>query len=193
MEGVDPRTRDLEAVLFVADEPLTAAELGQVLETPRRETEELLAALTADYERRGAGLVLRQVAGGWRLYTAEDALPVVERFVRSSRHQRFTKASLETLSIVAYKQPCTRHQVSAIRGVNSDGVLRALVDRGLVVEVGREESPGRPVLFGTTPEFLERVGLASVGDLPSLAPLLGQDEDEDGPAVSGEGADDPAA
>lgn len=180
---MDPRLRDLEAVLFVADEPLTAAALAGILEDDRATVESLLEALSAEYEERGSGLTLRHVAGGWRLYTSADALPAVERFVRSSRHVRFTKASLETLAIVAYKQPVTRHQVSAIRGVNSDGVLRALTDRGLVAEVGREDAPGRPVLYGTTPEFLERLGLASVGDLPSLAPLLGEgDEEEEGPA-----------
>jgi segregation and condensation protein B len=92
--------------------------------------------------------------------------------VLASRHVRLTKAALETLSIVAYKQPVTRHQISGIRGVNSEGVLRALVDRGLVAEVGREETPGRPVLYGTTPEFLERLGLPSLSALPALAPLL---------------------
>jgi segregation and condensation protein B len=97
---------------------------------------------------------------------------VVEQFVLASRHVRLTKAALETLSIVAYKQPVTRHQISGIRGVNSEGVLRALVDRGLVAEVGREETPGRPVLYGTTPVFLERLGLPSLSALPALAPLL---------------------
>lgn len=188
----DPRVRDLEAVLFVADEPLTAAALGQVLDASRSEVEGLLDELRETLDERGSGLTLRNVAGGWRLYTSAEALPAVERFVRSSRHTRFTKASLETLSIVAYKQPVTRHQVSAIRGVDSDGVLRALTDRGLVAEVGREDSPGRPVLYGTTPEFLERLGLASVSDLPPLAPLLGEsEEDEDDGAAPG--ADDPAA
>lgn len=192
--SVDAR-RDLEAVLFVADEPLTAAALGQFLDLPRREVEGLLEDLAAAYRERGAGLELRHVAGGYRLYTSAGAVEAVERFVRSSRHQRFTKASLETLAIVAYKQPVTRHQVSAIRGVNSDGVLRALTDRGLLSEVGREDSPGRPVLFGTTPEFLERLGLASVSDLPSLAPLLGEGDDEDDEAspAADEGAGDSAA
>jgi len=115
----------------------------------------------------------------------------VEQFVLSSRQARLTKASLETLSIVAYKQPVTRHQVSAIRGVNSDGVLRALTDRGLIEEAGREETPGRPVLYGTTPGFLERLGLPSLASLPSLAPLLGIDADEVSPPSdepAGEGA-----
>lgn len=170
--------RDVEAVLFVADEPLSAAAVAQAVGCDRTEAEAILRRLAEGYEARGSGLVLRNVAGGWRLYTAAAARGAVERFVRASRHTRFTKASLETLAIVAYKQPVTRHQVSAIRGVDSDGVLRALVERGLVAEVGRDDGPGRPVLYGTTPEFLERLGLASVGDLPPLAPLLGPAGDE---------------
>ena len=177
----EERTRALEAVLFVAAEPLPSAILASLVETDRATTDRLLGELSDSYERRGAGLALRQVAGGWRLSTHPAAAPVVERFVLSSRHARLTKAALETLSIVAYKQPVTRHQISAIRGVNSEGVIRALADRGLVGEVGREEGPGRPVLYGTTPEFLERLGLNSVSDLPSLAPLLA----EDGPSGNG--------
>ncbi len=134
--------------------------------------------LARELEDRGSGLVLRNVAGGWRLYTHPDTAPIVEQFVLSSRQARLTKAALETLSIVAYKQPVTRHQVSAIRGVNSDGVLRALTDRGLIEEAGREETPGRPVLYGTTPGFLERLGLPSLASLPSLAPLLGVDAED---------------
>jgi segregation and condensation protein B len=175
--AVDERLRALEAVLFVADEPLSAAVLSPLVEADRRTVEGLLEDLAARYERTGSGLVLRRVAGGWRLYTHPDAAPVVERFVLSSRHTRLTRAALETMAIVAYKQPVTRHQVAAIRGVDSEGVLRALVDRGLLAEVGREDGPGRPVLYGTTPEFLERLGLDSVGDLPPLAPLLGSGDD----------------
>jgi segregation and condensation protein B len=164
----------LEAILFVSDEPVAAVVLAQALDVDRREAEELCEALARSYEEREAGLVLRNVAGGWRLSTSAHAAQLVERYVLSSRHARLTKAALETLGIVAYKQPVTRHQISSIRGVNSDGVLRALVDRGLVAEVGREETPGRPVLYGTTPEFLERLGLPSLSALPPLAPLLGK-------------------
>jgi len=170
--------RDLEAILFVADEPLSTTALSQLLESERPVVEAHLRRLAESLEARDAGITLRDVAGGWRLYTNGGSIEAVERFVRSSRHTRFTRASLETLSIVAYKQPVTRHQVSAIRGVNSDGVLRALIDRGLLTEVGRDEAPGRPSLFGTTPEFLERMGLSSVGDLPSLAPLLDEGDEE---------------
>jgi segregation and condensation protein B len=173
-DGRGPLLQALEALLFVSDEPVTAVVLAQALGVERREAEELCEELSRTYEERRGGLLLRNVAGGWRLATHPDAAPVVEQYVLSSRHARLTKAALETLAIVAYKQPVTRHQVSSIRGVNTDGVLRALVDRGLVAEVGREETPGRPVLYGTTPEFLEKLGLASLSALPPLAPLLGQ-------------------
>lgn len=177
-----PLLRALEAVLFVSDEPVPAVALGQALGVERREAEDLCEELARSYEDRGAGIELRSIAGGWRLATHPDAAPVVEQYVLSSRHARLTKAALETLAIVAYKQPVTRHQVSSIRGVNSDGVLRALLERGLVAEVGREDTPGRPALFGTSPEFLERLGLPSLADLPALAPLLGQPD----PAASTE-------
>ncbi|MDQ4005271.1 MAG: SMC-Scp complex subunit ScpB, partial [Actinomycetota bacterium] len=143
----DGALRALEAVLFVADEPLSSTVLAQALEVGRPEAERLLEQLAGDYERGGSGLSLKRVAGGWRLYTHPDTAAVVERFVLSSRHSRLTRAALETLAIVAYKQPATRHQVSAIRGVSSEGVLKALVDRDLLAEVGREEGPGRPVLY----------------------------------------------
>ncbi|HEX2031859.1 MAG TPA: SMC-Scp complex subunit ScpB [Actinomycetota bacterium] len=183
---VDPAGRSLEGLLFVADEPLSTATLAAAVERDRPTVERLLEGLAADYAARGAGIVLRRVAGGWRLSTHPEASPAVERFVLSSRHTRLTRAALESLAIVAYKQPVTRHQVASIRGVNSDGVLRALVDRGLLAEVGRDDGPGRPVLYGTTPEFLERLGLDSVADLPPLAPLLGEDGADAEGSVDGE-------
>jgi segregation and condensation protein B len=184
-------TRALEALLFVSDEPLTVSVLAQALDVDRRTAEELCVRLAEELERRGAGVVLRNVAGGWRLFTHPDAAAEVERFVLSSRQSRLTKAALETLAIVAYKQPVTRHQVSSIRGVNSDGVLRALQDKGLIEEAGRDETPGRPVLYATTPAFLERLGLPSLAALPSLAPLLGSepDEEEEEAAASGPGSE----
>ncbi|MEP7059413.1 MAG: SMC-Scp complex subunit ScpB [Actinomycetota bacterium] len=187
MTDVDARA--LEALFFVSDEPLTASVLGQTLEADRRDVETACEDLAKALEDRGSGLVLRNVAGGWRLFTHPDVASLVERFVLSSRQARLTKAALETLSIVAYKQPVTRHQVSGIRGVNSDGVLRALTDRGLIEESGREETPGRPVLYGTTPGFLERLGLPSLASLPSLAPLLGQGADEVDGALADEVVD----
>jgi len=176
--------RALEAILFLADEPIGAASLAQIVELPRREVEERLRELSVSYEERGSGLTLREVAGGWRLYTHPDLAPIVEEFVLSSRHARLTKASLETLAIVAYKQPVTRHQITSIRGVNVDGVLRSLTERGLIEEVGRDEGPGRAVLYGTTTEFLERLGLASLADLPPIAPLLVESD-----AAAADGAD----
>ena len=176
MSDID--TRALEALFFVSDEPLAATVIAQTLELDRRTVESMCDQLAKELEDRGSGLVLRNVGGGWRLFTHPDLAPAVERFVLSSRQARLTKAALETLAIVAYKQPVTRHQVSSIRGVNSDGVLRALQDRGLIEESGREETPGRPVLYGTTPQFLERLGLPSLAALPSLAPLLEPDADE---------------
>jgi segregation and condensation protein B len=185
----DVRTlRALEALLFVSDEPLSSSVLAQALDVDRRRVDDLCAALQTRLDERDSGLVLRDIAGGWRLYSHPDAAEVVERFVLSSRQARLTKAALETLAIVAYKQPVTRHQISSIRGVNSDGVLRALQDRGLITETGREQGPGRPMLYGTSAEFLERLGLPSLSALPSLAPLLGADPTED----AADGAADPA-
>ena len=172
--------RALEAILFVCDEPISANVLAQAVEVGRAQIETILRDLAADLEARGSGLVLREVAGGWRLATHPEAAAHVEQFVLANRQARLSKASLETLAIVAYKQPVTRHQVSSIRGVNSDGVLRALQDRGLIEESGRDEGPGRAVLYGTTREFLERLGLASTRDLPPIAPLLGQAAAETG-------------
>ncbi|MDP9329553.1 MAG: SMC-Scp complex subunit ScpB [Actinomycetota bacterium] len=190
-------TRALEALFFVSDEPLAATVLAQALDLDRRSVESLCDRLASELDDRGSGLVLRNVAGGWRLYTHPDTAQIVEQFVLSSRQARLTKAALETLAIVAYKQPVTRHQVSGIRGVNSDGVLRALVDKALVEEAGRDASPGRPVLYATTPGFLERLGLPSLAALPSLAPLLGLEEEDDGgggrdrtPLVLGEAEDE---
>ena len=178
MSDLTHARRALEALLFISDEPVSSSVLAQALEIERRDVDELCDELARTYEEREAGIVLRNVAGGWRLTTHPEAASSVEQYVLSSRHTRLTKASLETLAIVAYKQPVTRHQIAGIRGVNSDGVLRALIDRGLVAEVGREEGPGRPVLYGTTPEFLERLGLPSLSGLPPLVPLLGRAAEE---------------
>ena len=188
--------RALEALLFVSDEPLTSSIIAEALEVDRRTADTLCERLASELEDRAAGVALRNVAGGWRLFTHPDTAPEVERFVLSSRQARLTKAALETLAIVAYKQPVTRHQISSIRGVNSDGVLRALQDKGLVEEAGREEAPGRPVLFATTPAFLERLGLPSLAALPSLAPLLGveaedRNESEERDTVGSGPADSP--
>ena len=164
--------RVLEAILFVSDEPIAVGILAQVTEEPKDTVEAELRALASDLESQGRGLSLREVGGGWRMYSHPDAAAYVERFVRSVQQPRLTQAALETLAIVAYKQPVTRQQIAAIRGVDSDGVVGTLEQRGLVAEIGRDAGPGQAVFYGTSPQFLERLGLTSLEDLPAIAPLL---------------------
>jgi segregation and condensation protein B len=169
---VNELRRILEAILFVCDEPIEAGILAQVTEEPKDRVEGELRSLAADLDDNDRGLALREVAGGWRMYSHPAAAAYVERFVRSVQQPRLTQAALETLSIVAYKQPVTRQQIAAIRGVDSDGVVGTLEQRGLVAEMGRDPGPGQAVFYGTTPQFLERLGLASLEDLPPIAALL---------------------
>ena len=161
----------LEAILLVADEPVPLVVLAQVLERPRNEVEAELRALASSYTAEGRGFDLREVAGGWRFYTREDCAPLVERFVSDGQEVRLTQAALETLAVVAYRQPVSRGRVSAVRGVNCDGVMRTLVLRGLTEEAGTDSETGA-ILYRTTGYFLERLGLASLDDLPDLAPFL---------------------
>ena len=161
----------IEAILLVADEPVTEVVLAQVLEHPRHEVAEVLRELSASYDEQGRGFDLREVAGGWRLYTRDEFAPLVERFVRDGQEVRLTQASLETLAVVAYRQPVSRARVSAVRGVNVDGVMSTLVLRGLVEEAGTDHDSGA-ILYQTTGYFLERMGIASLDDLPDLAPFL---------------------
>jgi segregation and condensation protein B len=161
----------LEAVLMVVDEPVSELTLAQVLDRPVPEVQAALAELVADYDATGRGFELRRVAGGWRFYTRADCAPVVERFVRDGQQARLTQAALETLAVVAYRQPVSRARVSAVRGVNVDGVMRTLVARGLVEEAGNEGESGA-TLYRTTSYFLERLGLDSLDQLPELAPFL---------------------
>jgi segregation and condensation protein B len=162
----------IESILFLADEPVAAGLIGEVLEKPRAEVERLLGELARAYEAQDRGFVLREVAGGWRLYTSPDAAPWLERFVTSNTRARLTGAALEVLAIVAYRQPIARSQIAEIRGVDSDGVVKTLVQRGLLEEHGRAGGPGSPVLFSVSDEFLERMGLASLDDLPPLAGFM---------------------
>ncbi len=171
MTAEPPLRAALEAVLLVVDEPVSEVTLAQVVERPTEEVATTLAALAAEYAEQGRGFDLRCVAGGWRLYTRADCAPYVERFVLDGQQARLTQAALETLAVVAYRQPVSRARVSAIRGVNVDGVMRTLVSRGLVEDAGVEESSGA-TLYRTTSYFLERLGLSSVEDLPPLAPHL---------------------
>lgn len=161
----------LEAVLLVTDEPVPASTLAQVAERPTGEVEQALQALADEYASAGRGFELRTVAGGWRLYTRADCAPYVERFVLDGQQARLTQAALETLAVVAYRQPVSRARVSAVRGVNVDGVMRTLIARGLVEEGGTESESGA-TLFRTTSYFLERLGLRSLDELPDLAPFL---------------------
>jgi segregation and condensation protein B len=157
-----------EAVLLVVDEPVAAHILAGVLQAPVDEVTATLTDLRAEYAADDRGFVLREVAGGWRLYTHPDAAAWVERFVTHGRSGRLSQAALETLAIVAYKQPVTRGEVAEIRGVDADTAVRSLVTRGLVAEVGRRAAPGQPLEYATTPAFLERVGLRSLDELPPL-------------------------
>lgn len=164
----------LEALLLVAPGPVTPGQLAAALEMPVEEVEAGLAGLTADYQERG--LRLQRHAGQVQLTTAPEMGPLVERFLGLEATTQLSRAALEALAIIAYQQPVTRPQVDAIRGVNSDGVLKSLLSKGLVQEVGRGEGPGRPILYSTTLEFLQYFGLGSVAELPPLA--------EDSPARS---------
>jgi segregation and condensation protein B len=164
----------LEAILLVADEPVPVVVLAQVLERPRNEVTAELKALAEEYATQDRGFDLREIAGGWRFYTREDCAPLVERFVSDSQEVRLTQAALETLAVVAYRQPVNRARVSAVRGVNCDSVMRTLVLRGLVEETGTDAETGA-ILYRTTGYFLERLGLACLEDLPDLAPFLPDD------------------
>jgi segregation and condensation protein B len=168
----------LEAILMVADEPLDEVALATVVGYPVAEVGQALGALAEEYDDQGRGFELRNVAGGWRFYTRDDYAAVVEKFVLDGQQARLTQAALETLAVVAYKQPVSRARVSAIRGVNVDGVMRTLVTRGLVEEAGVDAETGAH-LYRTTSYFLERIGITSLDELPELAPFLPEMADLD--------------
>jgi segregation and condensation protein B len=162
----------LEAILLLSDEPVSAGLMGQVLERPRADVEGILGRLAEEYAVGDRGFVLREVAGGWRLYTSPDCAPWLERFVQAHQHSRLTGAALEVVAIVAYRQPISRSQIAEIRGVDSDGVVKTLSQRGLLKEQGRESGPGAPVLFTVSDLVLERLGLRSVDELPPLSSFM---------------------
>ncbi len=170
--------RDVEAVLLVADEPVAARLLAEVVDAPLPDVVSVLEALVAEYDREDRGFELRSLGGGWRLYTRASSAEAVERFVRDGQQARLTQAALETLAVVAYRQPVTRSRISAVRGVNVDGVVRTLLARGLLVEAGTDVGTAATT-YRTTPLLLEKLGLDSLDQLPSLAPLL-PDLDETG-------------
>ncbi len=164
--------RAIEALVMVATDPVPEAVLAQIVELSSDTVGSLCRQLAASYEEESRGFELVHVAGGWRYQSHPDLVAYVERSVLEGQSARLSTAALETLSIVAYKQPISRAQISAIRGVNVDGVLRTLVQRGYVSEIGRDDGPGQAVLYGTTNEFLERLGLGSTDDLPPLGSFV---------------------
>ncbi|MFJ9718138.1 SMC-Scp complex subunit ScpB [Streptomyces sp. NPDC101213] len=165
----------LEAVLMVVDEPAGEEHLARIVERPRRQVADALRELADEYTAQGRGFELRFVAGGWRFSTRADYAPAVERYVLDGQQARLTQAALETLAVVAYRQPVSRSRVSAVRGVNCDGVMRTLLQRGLVEEAGAEPETGA-ILYRTTNYFLERMGLRGLDELPELAPFLPEAE-----------------
>jgi segregation and condensation protein B len=172
----------IEAILFVADEPVTLGAISEALVLPVERVRAAIDRLAAARAAAPGGVELREVAGGWRLYTAPSARAVLERWVLSGRTGRLTQAALETLAVVAYKQPISRQEIGDVRGVNPDTAVRSLVARGYIEEVGRDPGPGQAVLYGTTSTFLERLGISSLEELPSLAEFLADAPAPDEPA-----------
>lgn len=169
--GAPSLAAGIEALLLLADEPMTIIDLAAALHHTADEVAVVVEALSAEYTEQGRGFDLREVAGGWRLYTRAECAPLVERYVLDGQQARLTQASLETLAVIAYRQPITRGRVSAVRGVNVDGVIRTLLTRGLIEEAGHDGEAGAH-LYRTTSHFLERMGIASLDDLPPLAEHL---------------------
>jgi segregation and condensation protein B len=164
--------RAIEAVVLVATEPVPTGVLAQLLEQPAAVVDRLCRTLADAYRDAGHGFQLVEVAGGWRYQTHPELAPYVERFILDGQRARLSGAALETLAIVAYKQPISRGQIAAIRGVDPDGVLRSLQARGYIDQVGRDPGPGQATLWGTTPVFLEKLGLATLDDLPPIAEFI---------------------
>lgn len=168
----DEARRAVEAILMVADRPVDPHLLAQVTEMAPAAMAALLAEMAAAYETEDRGFVLVEVAGGFRFQSHPDLTGYVERFVLEGQNARLSSAALETMAIIAYKQPISRAQIASIRGVNVDGVVRTLEQRGYIGEVARDPGPGQAVMFGTTDAFLERMGLAAIEDLPAVADFV---------------------
>jgi segregation and condensation protein B len=164
--------RAIEAIVMVADQPVEPHLLGQLLELSQARIEELCSEIASEYEADDRGFKLVRIAGGYRFQSHPDLAPYVERYVLEGQSARLSAAALETLAIIAYKQPVSRAQIGAIRGVNADAVIRTLLTRGYIAEVGRDPGPGQAVLYGTTSLFLERLGLDSIEELPPLAQFV---------------------
>ena len=158
----------IEALLLLADEPMSVMTLAQATRQPVEDVEPVVRELSDEYTEQGRGFDLREVAGGWRFYTRESCSPLIERWVLDGQQARLTQASLETLAVIAYQQPVSRGRVSAVRGVNVDGVIKTLLTRGLIEEAGHDGESGS-ILYRTTSYFLERLGASSLDELPPLA------------------------
>jgi segregation and condensation protein B len=171
LENPDTLRGSVEALLFVAEGPLEVTQLAAAVQRPVAEVAEALAAITADLDARNTGWELRPAVNGFRLYTRDRYAPIVEAFLLEGQRSKLSQAALETLAVVAYRQPVTRSRISAVRGVNVDGVIRTLLARGLITEVGTDPETGGG-LYCTTEQFLEKMGITSVEQLPSLGPLL---------------------
>ncbi len=164
--------RAIEAMVMVATEPVRTELMAQLLELPTADIEALCTELARTYEESGHGFPLAKVAGGWRFQTHPDMAPYVERFVLDGQRARLSGAALETLAIIAYKQPISRMQIASIRGVDPDAVMRTLHGRAYIAPVGRDSGPGQAVMWGTTPLFLEKLGIATLDDLPPIASFV---------------------
>lgn len=171
MAPLPPLRQCLEAILLVVEEPVADVVLAQITERPRDEVVQTLQELSAEYTEQQRGFDLRQVAGGWRLYTRAACAPLVEKFVLDGQQAKLSQPALETLAVVAYRQPVSRSRISAVRGVNCDGVMRTLLTRGLIEEAGTDVDSGA-ILYRTTLLFLEKMGMRTLDELPELAPLL---------------------
>jgi len=169
MSGSESLRGALEALLFVSDEPVAAARLARLLDAAPGDVEAALADLAEEYRETERGFQLREVAGGWRFYTHPAYHDVIEQYVLSWDTRRLSQAALEALAVVAYHQPVTRAGINAVRGVNSEGVLASLVEKGLVREMGRDKNGGNAIIYGTTRTFLEKFGLKDINELPPLA------------------------
>jgi segregation and condensation protein B len=172
MTDSSDHVRAIEAMIVVAQEPVAPELLAQLLEQPVADVERWCVELAASYDEQGRGFQLVRIAGGYRLQTHPDLTPYVERFLLHDQRARLSGAALETLAIIAYKQPISRAQIASIRGVDPDGVLRTLQGRGYIDAVGHDPGPGQAVLYGTTTAFLEKLGLDLIDDLPPIAEFI---------------------
>lgn len=183
--GAPSLSAAVEALLLIADEPMSAEDLGVALQRPADEITETVEALQSHYATTGRGFTIRRESGGWRFVTATDCSELVSRYIKDGQSARLSQAALETLAVVAYRQPVSRTRVSAIRAVNVDGVMKTLVTRGLVTEVGHDAESGA-VLYATTEYFLQRLGISSLDELPPVADYLPDLSDLDSPELTGE-------